>query len=540
MASQNDSAQSKTAQSRTAGHDTSRSPQSALPNEPPDAKQHRVEDRQTAEDKSLETTNIGNKDQVDPPETSEEDHELPSRPAGPALDQQNQMAYLWPDKSELAYRFSILAEWENESQTYNGEIVYRVVGSVRRTRSEPEHGSGTAFVVRSDGILLTCGHVVENATKITVRLGGKEYPARVLAEEAKSDIAILKIDATCPAVLPLADSDDVPLAEEIRAIGFPLSNVLGESLKISRGEISGIVKHESSPRFQTDATLNPGNSGGPVVNDRGAVVGIASAFLIGSKINSVGLVIPSNEAAEVLRKNKLDVTAKSGDKVLGGPDLVRSVQAGIAYVQVESSELRDATAVEFTANYEQDGDDNSRKASSGTLHIDSLGNVSAREKDVDLPFFLGDLGQVCLDKMPPDTRSQWTLRRDVTLRFRKQTGGRYLYPGGPHLGRFSPFGSTQVSSRIVAGREVNQYEVVDSSDQERVEVSKIFRLRPEDDGEDGVSMDGSGKLLFNVNSGRLVSSEMDYTLTTVESGKKSVVSILMIIEPIVMGVRTDP
>lgn len=189
-----------------------------------------------------------------------------------------------------------MAEQENESQTFHGEIIYRVDGPADLSEEEPDRSSGTAFVIREDGLLVTCAHVIENATRITVRLGDQDYSATVVSEEAESDIAILKIDAKCSAVLPLTDSDDVPLAEEILAIGFPLSNVLGESMKISRGEISGIVQHESSPRFQTDATLNPGNSGGPVLNNRGAVVGIASAFLIGSRINSVGLVIPSNEA----------------------------------------------------------------------------------------------------------------------------------------------------------------------------------------------------------------------------------------------------
>lgn len=443
-----------------------------------------------------------------------------------------QLAYHWPEKSAIAYRFSILAEQENESQTFHGEIIYRVDGPADLPKEEADHSSGTAFVIREDGLLVTCAHVIENATKITVRLGDQEYPATVVAEEAESDIAILKIDAKCSAVLPLVDSDDVPLAEEIRAIGFPLSNVLGESMKISRGEISGIVQHESSPRFQTDATLNPGNSGGPVLNNRGAVVGIASAFLIGSRINSVGLVIPSNEALRVLNRNRMTVTARADDKTLTGPELVRSVQDGIAYVQVDRHTLGGpAMSVDFTANYEREGEHDSREGSSGTLHIDSKGQVVAKQEDVDLPYFLGELGSICLEPLPADARTQWTHRRNVTLQFRKQTTGRYPYLGGPPLGRMSRFGSSRVSSRYVPAQEVYQYEVVDGTDHERVEVHKEFQLRPEDD-KGSVAMDGSGKLFFDTKSGRLVSSKMDYTLTTVEAGKRNVVSILLIIEPI--------
>ena len=380
-----------------------------------------------------------------------------------------QLAYRWPEKSAIAYRFSILAEQENESQTFHGEIIYRVDGPADLPEEEPDRSSGTAFVIREDGLLVTCAHVIENATRITVRLGDQDYPATVVSEEAESDIAILKIDAKCSAVLPLTDSDDVPLAEEIRAIGFPLSNVLGESMKISRGEISGIVQHEASPRFQTDATLNPGNSGGPVLNNRGAVVGIASAFLIGSRINSVGLVIPSNEALRVLHRNRLTLTARADDKTLTGPELVRSVQNGIAYVQVERQTLGGpAMSVDFTANYEREGEHDSREGSSGTLHIDRKGQVVAQQEDVDLPYFLGELGSICLEPLPADVRAQWTHRRDVTLQFRKQTAGRFPYPGGPPLGHMSRFGSSRVSSRYVPAQEVYQYEVVDGTDQERV------------------------------------------------------------------------
>jgi hypothetical protein len=96
-------------------------------------------------------------------------------------------------------------------------------------------------------------------------------------------------------VLRVADSDRVQLAEEVRAVGFPLSDILGETVKITRGSIAGIVNHDDISLFQIDATINPGNSGGPLMNNRGEVVGVNSSALFGEAVAEVGFATPTKE-----------------------------------------------------------------------------------------------------------------------------------------------------------------------------------------------------------------------------------------------------
>ena len=102
--------------------------------------------------------------------------------------------------------------------------------------------------------------VVRGSVKVVVHLGDKDYPATVTAyDPVGKDLALLHVDASNLPVVPLADSDKVELGEDIRALGFPLSDVLGESIKITRGSVCGIVKRDDSNLFQVDATINPGN-----------------------------------------------------------------------------------------------------------------------------------------------------------------------------------------------------------------------------------------------------------------------------------------
>src|SRR5205085_676958 len=124
-------------------------------------------------------------------------------------------------------------------------------------------GTGTAFVIHPDGYLLTCQHVTEAATKLEVVLSGKTYPATVVIDDPIHDLAIIRIEATKLPSLRLADSETVQQGEEVRAIGFPLSSILGENIKATRGTIAGINEDEGRKVFQIDASINPGNSGGP-------------------------------------------------------------------------------------------------------------------------------------------------------------------------------------------------------------------------------------------------------------------------------------
>ena len=164
-------------------------------------------------------------------------------------------------------------------------------------------GAGSGFVIRSDGVVLTNNHVVENAKEITVTLSDKrEYPAKVLGRDPKTDLAVLKIDAKgdLPAAR-LGDSDAIRVGDWVMAIGNPfgLSNTVTAGIVSAKGRVIGAGPYDDF--IQTDASINPGNSGGPLFNERGEVVGINSMIFSQSGGNvGIGFAIPINLARKLV------------------------------------------------------------------------------------------------------------------------------------------------------------------------------------------------------------------------------------------------
>ncbi len=164
-------------------------------------------------------------------------------------------------------------------------------------------GSGSGFVIRQDGIILTNNHVVDDAKEITVTLSDKqEYAAKVVGRDAKTDLAVLKIQPKGElSVAKLGDSDNLQVGDWVMAIGNPfgLSNTVTAGIVSAKGRVIGAGPYDSF--IQTDASINPGNSGGPLFNENGEVVGINSAIYSQSGGNiGIGFAIPINLAKQLL------------------------------------------------------------------------------------------------------------------------------------------------------------------------------------------------------------------------------------------------
>lgn len=167
---------------------------------------------------------------------------------------------------------------------------------------ERPHSLGSGFIINKSGYILTNNHVVEDAEKILVTLkDGRQFAARVVGADSKSDIALLKIDSghDLP-VAPLGDSDNVKVGEWVMAIGNPF----GFDHTVTAGIVSAkgrFIPGNFDDFIQTDASINPGNSGGPLIDPRGAVVGVNSAIYTrtGSSMG-IGFAIPVNLVKEEL------------------------------------------------------------------------------------------------------------------------------------------------------------------------------------------------------------------------------------------------
>lgn len=185
------------------------------------------------------------------------------------------------------------------------------VVSIEVTTSEGG-GSGSGFVLRQDGYVLTNNHVVAGATDgaIVVQFAdGTELPGTVVGATGDYDLAVVKVDATGLQPLALGDSDAVVVGDPVVAIGAPLGLVgtvtTGIVSSLHRPVVAGDEEGEGTAfinAIQTDAAINPGNSGGPLVNARGEVVGINSAIaqlpgrLTSAGSIGLGFAIPSNQA----------------------------------------------------------------------------------------------------------------------------------------------------------------------------------------------------------------------------------------------------
>ncbi len=176
----------------------------------------------------------------------------------------------------------------------------------RQAPEQREQGLGSGIIMSPDGYILTNNHVVDGATDVRVTLADKrEFKAKVVGTDPKSDIAVLKIDATNLPTITVGDSSKVQVGDYALAVGDPF----GVGQTVTMGIVSatgrtnlGIEDYEDF--IQTDAPINPGNSGGALVNDRGELIGVNTAILShGSEGNQgIGFAIPSNMARTVMEE----------------------------------------------------------------------------------------------------------------------------------------------------------------------------------------------------------------------------------------------
>jgi len=177
----------------------------------------------------------------------------------------------------------------------------RGMGSERQSMPR-EHGAASGVIITPDGYILTNHHVVEHADKVQVTLqDGRNLTAKVLGDDPKTDLAVLKVDAGDLPAITFADSDRVQVGDIVLAVGNPFG--IGESASMGMVSATGraTLGLDYEDFIQTDAAINPGNSGGALVDTQGRLVGINTAILShNGGNNGVGFAIPSNLARNVM------------------------------------------------------------------------------------------------------------------------------------------------------------------------------------------------------------------------------------------------
>lgn len=171
-------------------------------------------------------------------------------------------------------------------------------------REYKQRSLGSGFIIDKEGYILTNNHVVEKASTIKVKLSDeKEYDAKIIGRDPKTDIALIKIDVrqSLP-VAVLGDSDNLQVGDWVVAIGNPfgLEHTVTAGIVSAKSRIIGAGPYDEF--IQTDASINPGNSGGPLLNLKGEVVGINTAIVSGGQ--GIGFAIPINVARDMLAQLK--------------------------------------------------------------------------------------------------------------------------------------------------------------------------------------------------------------------------------------------
>ena len=183
-------------------------------------------------------------------------------------------------------------------------------GRGQAPRAPKQRGLGSGVVVTPDGYILTNNHVIESADDIRIEFNdGRSFKAKLIGADKPSDLALLKIEQTGLATLPLGNSDDVQVGDVVLAVGNPLG--IGQTVTMGivsakgRSTSSGDGSYEDF--LQTDAPINHGNSGGALVSTRGELVGINSQIVSPGDGNiGIGFAIPANMARHVMDSLKTD------------------------------------------------------------------------------------------------------------------------------------------------------------------------------------------------------------------------------------------
>lgn len=219
-------------------------------------------------------------------------------------------------------------------------------------QNQVESGAGSGVIISSDGYILTCAHVVDGASTITVTIGDKDYTATLVGEDTTSDIAVIKIDADGLTPATVGNSDSLKVGQSVMAVGNPLGELGGT---VTDGIISALdrevtVEGKNMTLLQTSAAVSPGNSGGGLFNEKGELVGIVNAKSGGDNVEGIGFAVPINTAMEVaeqlIANGYVSGRPAMGIQVIAITDLQTAMQAGVSQLGVYVQSVDPGSAAE--------------------------------------------------------------------------------------------------------------------------------------------------------------------------------------------------
>ncbi len=220
-----------------------------------------------------------------------------------------------------------------ETKPSSGKLQFRdLLKLTRRAKEKKTHysGNGSGFFITNDGYFITNHHVIDGAEEILLVYDDKSYPAQIAAKNKEKDLALLKVEGVFKA-LPIAGSNSCEVGQNVFTVGFPKINLQGLSVKVTKGIVSSLTGfRDEAAQAQIDAPIQAGNSGGPVVDEDGVVVGVAVAKLRASE--NVNYMIKADELQAFFPKGVRSAINKSGDVSERGANVLKHVMERVALV----------------------------------------------------------------------------------------------------------------------------------------------------------------------------------------------------------------
>ena len=180
--------------------------------------------------------------------------------------------------------------------------------------------SGTGFYINSNGYLLTNHHVVDSCSQIWINTGGSQIQARLMKQDKNLDIAALKVQKI---IKDYAKFGKVRKGEAVQALGFPLGDVLGTDIKATPGGVSALSGLDDNKDYlQFTAPIQPGNSGGPLLNEGGFVIGIVTANYGGERLQNINFAIKGTSASSFLGKHSIEFEYEDYEEPISSADIV--------------------------------------------------------------------------------------------------------------------------------------------------------------------------------------------------------------------------
>ena len=420
------------------------------------------------------------------------------------------LSYRWKNGEQYSYHFDV-SIGDDRQRRLGGNFTLDI-GTTELLNEDPV-STGTAFSVVAPDYLMTCAHVAKYAKRIKVFAEGRELYAKIIDVDDQRDLALLKVENGSFSPLPFASGDQVGLAEQVMAFGFPMTDVLGKGVKASTGIISGISDVEDGKQLSIDGAVNPGNSGGPIVNYQGQVIGVASAKLRGTDVSPVGFASPVNAVVQLLKRNGLVPTTQPGGSSMQPKDIAAKVTPSVFLVESHGWADDRLTKVTFHANYNDSRYSNSTVIvngvrqvglrANGSFQVSKLGEIRKSSGKGNLPYMMGRIGTLPIEPLDIVSKSKWS--RDQSYLIKQQETQSFFPSSRLGLNRrlgfpfFAP-PKTADESGVVAKEKI-EHEIIDQQS-DVLTIKKTYSLRtPEDVGAQQLAIEGEGQWTFDLKRG---------------------------------------